>query len=1160
MKRKTYILTSLAIAAVLSGLVFWIAPSKKTVSAQRSGDKNSGVTEYNAVNEFSLVQGGTSGVWRYGFTSAGNVNDFNDYTLNNPAEPCGAGLLQRWFRAGEPFSLPSIWHVAGNEKLVCFGTEYPADMLNLHPSDSGLRSVLRWTAPADGTYQMSGVFRGLDANSGPTADVRIVKNGGAMTEQILFNGTIVGFNSQQAFNQTVTVAAGDTLDFSVGNGGNGEEFDMVGLALTIGQPVTDCISALAGLAVNLPAENSIAEVAGMNFNGSLVGDAAFTNTGKVGRAFAFDGNGDEVVLPDKDNQDILGDITIEAWIKPAATGGDQIIVDKRDADNQNVNYALYLSGGTLTFSSRNGGGAFNTYSAPGVIPTGVYTHVAAAISGTDLIFYRNGVEIHRVAYNFPRAASSGRLQIGGLIINNFSGAFFNGEIDEVSIYRRALSQTELFDIFQRGSFGKCRPVCAETPEDLISWYAGEENALDSRSHNHGTNHGVTYAAGKVGQAIFFDNDLDAVTTNTAFNQPYSQLSVEAWVYPTSHGQGDSGVSQFGRKVVSNTQSDGFSLSVHNGFLQADYRLSNGDQLINAATNQLPLNEWSHIAMTYNGSVIKGYVNGVEVISQNATGTIENSSNANSCLMIGNDPQNSCTVDNRGFSWRGGIDEPAIYARGLSQAEIQAIYNAGSAGKCKPSPINPPANQVAWYTADGETEDFTGSNSAGTFQGDTNYRVGRVGQAFNFDGNGDYISTTDSANWDFGTGDFAIEAWFNTPNPTGTQRIISAGSQADGANNLWSLGYGDNGDWGGGRRINFAVFNGGGYSDFSSDPVTFQPNTWHHAAVVRSGTSFTFYLDGVLVGTRAVGAGFTINGGSTGAIIGARYNQNPSAIFEYANGRLDEISLYSRALSASEIAAVYNAGTAGKLKSVFTSPPITLSENKQLLEQGIPQMTTVDLTSATVTFHNVTSAGFTSQSGVDLGLLPPLPEGAEFTGLAYDISTTAGYQSGSPGDVQVCFNIPAILGSYNFQYLKIYHLENGVWVDRTDGTSSSPVLCTSGLTSLSTFAIANFVPLAASATISGRVRDQKGNPLSRVGVTLTDLSGNSRQAMTNSLGYYSFEAEVGQTYILSAVSRRYSFTPATQIVSLYENVSGLNFNAEESSGEESDFERKGMKKP
>ena len=72
------------------------------------------------------------------------------------------------------------------------------------------------------------------------------------------------------------------------------------------------------------------------------------------------------------------------------------------------------------------------------------------------------------------------------------------------------------------------------------------------------------------------------------------------------------------------------------------RLTSGDAtpVFNQAT--LPLNAWSHVAATYDGALIRAYLNGVELGNGvAATGTIKNTANANLCLMLGNEPAAGC---------------------------------------------------------------------------------------------------------------------------------------------------------------------------------------------------------------------------------------------------------------------------------------------------------------------------------------------------------------------------------------------------------------------------------------------------------------------------------------------------------------------------------------
>jgi hypothetical protein len=94
---------------------------------------------------------------------------------------------------------------------------------------------------------------------------------------------------------------------------------------------------------------------------------------------------------------------------------------------------------------------------------------------------------------------------------------------------------------------------------------------------------------------------------------------------------------------------------------AAFFVSGGVEQYVAGPSALPVNAWSHLAATYDGSMLRLYVNGTEVASQSATGTIATSSQA---LRIG-----GTSVWKEYFV--GQIDEVRIYNRPLTRTEIQA---------------------------------------------------------------------------------------------------------------------------------------------------------------------------------------------------------------------------------------------------------------------------------------------------------------------------------------------------------------------------------------------------------------------------------------------------------------------------------------------------------
>ena len=81
---------------------------------------------------------------------------------------------------------------------------------------------------------------------------------------------------------------------------------------------------------------------------------------------------------------------------------------------------------------------------------------------------------------------------------------------------------------------------------------------------------------------------------------------------------------------------------------------------------------------------------------------------------------------------------------LSAAEIKAIYDAGSLGKIKPEPVEPPAGMVSWLPGDGNAQDIVDSNH-GSLVGGVTFPGGMVDQAFSLDGApGTRVSIPDSA--------------------------------------------------------------------------------------------------------------------------------------------------------------------------------------------------------------------------------------------------------------------------------------------------------------------------------------------------------------------------------------------------------------------------------
>lgn len=175
----------------------------------------------------------------------------------------------------------------------------------------------------------------------------------------------------------------------------------------------------------------------------------------------------------------------------------------------------------------------------------------------------------------------------------------------------------------------------------------------------------------------------------------------------------------------------------------------------------------------------------------------------------------------------------------------------------------------------------------------------------FDGFDDRVTTVDSALFDFQSNAFSILAWIkltSLPAEGTAYRVIAAGSQLDGAGNSWAFGVQQNG---GSIKLVFIRYNGSAYDTILSAPVTLAAGVKCKIVIKREGLFLKFFFNNVSAGdfswTEAV------NSGSTGLIIGSRYHLNSTSIVEYVPGLIDEVALWNRAITNSEIAELWNNG-------------------------------------------------------------------------------------------------------------------------------------------------------------------------------------------------------------------------------------------------------------
>ena len=273
-----------------------------------------------------------------------------------------------------------------------------------------------------------------------------------------------------------------------------------------------------------PGDGNANDIQGSN-NGALQNGATF-GTGKVGQAFSFDGMDDFVDVQPNSNLDLRGALSIDAWVNPSNLSGDRGIVEKTVGGGVNTQYSLYLQGGSVVFRLIKVPGVQHaTLVSDSLVPLNAWTHIAATWDGATMKMFVNGVQQSRM-FDLTGTINGGEgsTLIGkqGSNINHFEGL-----IDELEIFNRALSSQEVSAIYLADSAGKCKPASmpTPTPTPTPSTCGSAYNAVSDFSKTSNPNGAWSYG---------WEPSLGgAFTLNSGERSPYPGL--DTWEGPDNGG-------------------------------------------------------------------------------------------------------------------------------------------------------------------------------------------------------------------------------------------------------------------------------------------------------------------------------------------------------------------------------------------------------------------------------------------------------------------------------------------------------------------------------------------------------------------------------------------------------------------------------------------------
>ncbi|MEX2044158.1 MAG: LamG-like jellyroll fold domain-containing protein, partial [Opitutus sp.] len=242
----------------------------------------------------------------------------------------------------------------------------------------------------------------------------------------------------------------------------------------LAQPVTDMALARVGLTGTFEPDAALAawwpgngdphEVINGGHDAVLLYGTGYTSA-RVSQGFLFDGSNDRAQIaahPDLDIGTSTAGLTIEFWARPSTLANGRALLSWGTATASGVEVFQNLNNGvTLELHLRDTAGGNHSMAAYPVFSANTWVHVAVTYDRATGLgrIYCNGILITENSLGVFTPRTNLPLTFGASLA---SGNYYAGVLDEISLYRRPLSVSEVHAIFQTGTTGK-NPVDGNLP-------------------------------------------------------------------------------------------------------------------------------------------------------------------------------------------------------------------------------------------------------------------------------------------------------------------------------------------------------------------------------------------------------------------------------------------------------------------------------------------------------------------------------------------------------------------------------------------------------------------------------------------------------------------------------------------------------------------------
>lgn len=757
-----------------------------------------------------------------------------------------------------------------------------------------------------------------------------------------------------------------------------------------------------------------------SFDSDAVGLTTTPNA-QVCRAGDFSANGtSDYVSLDNGSLNGAGDFTISVWGKTSNTGQKALV--SGSSGSQHNELIMWFPNST-TFSPYLKGSAGASINIPSIADDN-WHHFLWTRSGSENCLYMDG------SLQGCRTMTTNALTIasGGLIVGQeqdslgggfSSGQDWEGEIDELLIFDKALSASEASDIYNNQLAGNnwdgtpraCTTLLLELRMDDFLWNgsAGDvtdnsSNGYDSTSFNGLTNDNTRPAvSGNPGTCHYgqFDGDNDYIALPSSFPDLTESFTITAWINARDLNSG----SRILIDDASNSQGFGFSLGDPGAGKLRFFSRNVSPISVDTQNAVISTNTWHFVAAVHD-SVNKTrqiYVDGVAVNlnSGGTSSTYTGSWGSDAAVASVGGEINSSSESGPAFHFNGSIDEVRVYNGALDSTLINEAMN--QTHPCTGVPTGEwRFDESSWANGVANEVIDSGANSYHGAAVNASPSTGLLCNAADLSASGtaDYLLQNNTIL--NGATDFTISMWIKT-SKTGAQSFLS-GSSGSQHNELIM--------WFPSSTI-FRPYLKGGNASLSITNIA--DNNWHHMVWTRSGSSNCLYMDGALQGCVSLTTS-SLSIANGGLIVGQEQDSlggsfDPSQGVE---GLVDEFIVFPSALSAAEISAIRSNHLAGNgWDGSPRSCPGPLLDHYQVSFAGSTAVT-CEPTPVTVTAVDSGGGSITIPSGTQLTLS---------TDIANDSWT-------NPGGSGAVYTVPSDAASIQYQLRKL--TPGAIEIDVTDG--------------------------------------------------------------------------------------------------------------------------------